>query len=329
MKRRRHDIVELSSDDSFDDFVPTKLKSKRVSIVLNKDPVSLRNLKSRKNVSSKSCKNADQVSSSAHQTDKVEKAAHVQDKERRGRGRPKKSDKSEKLRVKVKFPSSSPSRPSEKDRVNRTAKLKPEFSDLDDSLLIETLKPGSSNIIAEQSSAREETSGSSETTRNSESPMSGKLDFTKLSSPLHSSTLRTLNASPILPSVKSNCTLEQKETIANESDHVSLDCHGDKFVSLNGDKGDHSNGDRVLISSGDRVVDPNKNDTSHPANQASSSRDDVTSDLNYAEHLSRSRSSPRNTAESLGYSFCQICQKNISGYSADKRRSHVNKLVSF
>ncbi|XP_063679927.1 uncharacterized protein LOC134815337 isoform X2 [Bolinopsis microptera] len=269
------------------------------------------------------------VSSSAKQTHKVDKA-HVQDKERRGRGRPKKADKSgkQKLTVKMKFPSSSPERLSEKDRVNRTAKLKPEFSDLDDSLLIETLKPGSSKVNAEQSTVKEEISGSSETTRNSESPMSEKLDFIKISSPIHSSTLRTLNASPILPSAKLNCTLEQKETITNANDHVFLDCHGDTFVSLNGDKSDHSNGlKRVFTSSSDRIPDPNKNTALHPDNDASSSRDDVTgsSDLNCAENLSRSRSSPRNTAESLGYSFCQICQKNISGYSADQRRSHVNK----
>ena len=327
MKRRRHDIVELSSDDSLDDFVPTKLKSKRVSIVLNKDPVPL---KPRKNGSSKSCKNSRQQSSSSKQTDQS-KSDDGEKKISRTRGRPRKDDKP---RITIKLPLSSPEvKVRLADPVDRTTKAKPDFSDLDDSLLIDTNKP---DPTANQSRDNNGTSNSLQSIENLRSGKSTEQDqndedLIKLSSPIHSSTLLPDHTSPTLPPSTTPDSSKQENCSPHENTHLSRDSDGGEILDTNG-------------SLNSRALEDNDNRTlpKHPDDQNSGIRErnnshliGTSKDIDRDPHLSPNsnqdskdlRISPRHNTETLGYSFCQICKKNITGYSAERRRSHVNKLV--
>ena len=270
MKRRRHDIVELSSDDSLDDdFVPAKLKSKRVSIVLNKNPVSLSKLKGRRNGSSKDCKNTEaQPTTSAVSDTNVARDPGCSKKPR---GRPKRIDKSKTTSV----PQNGESNENSGDR---NAKAKPPFSDLDDSLLIESLRPGSSKISPIQSVPVEDNSDSSK--------------------------LSTLSSSATLSSTESA-----------SADYTK-------------------NPSSKTITRSKRGTSPEIRKTrSSPSSRHSSTDSHLIPGPSSELHTSTRRLNKRSkeitmTADSLGYSFCQICQKNITGYSPERRRSHVNKLVN-
>ena len=274
MKRRRHDIVELSSDDSLDDdFVPAKLKSKRVSIVLSKNPVSLSKLKARRNGSSKDCKNTEAqpaTSASAVSDTTVARDAGCSKKPR---GRPKRTDKSKTTSLPQNVESN-------ENYEDRNAKAKPQFSDLDDSLLIESLRPGSSKISPIQSVLVEEISDSS-----------------KLSKLLCSDTLNSTN------STSADCP----KNLSSKAITSSKRGTSPEIMKTRSSPPSRHSG---------------RNTDSHPIPGPSSELQISTRGLN-----KRSKEVTTST-DSLGYSFCQICQKNITGYSPERRRSHVNKLVN-
>ena len=71
--------------------------------------------------------------------------------------------------------------------------------------------------------------------------------------------------------------------------------------------------------------------TSPTSNKTAATSSVITSptsnDSSKKQLASCSRSpSTRNSSDTLGYSFCQICQKNITSYSPEKRRTHVNRF---
>ena len=272
MKRRRHDIVELSSDDSLDDdFVPAKLKSKRVSIVLSKNPVSLSKLKARRNGSSKDCKKTEaQPATSALSDTTVACDAGCSKKPR---GRPKRTDKSKTTSVPQNVESN-------ENPEDRNAKAKPQFSDLDDSLLIESLRPGSSKISPIQSVLVEEISDSS-----------------KLSKLLSSDTLNSTDSA----------SAENTKNLSSKTMTTSKRGTSPENMKTRSSPSSRHSG---------------RNTDSHPIPGPSSELQISTRGLN-----KRSKEVTTST-DSLGYSFCQICQKNITGYSPERRRSHVNKLVN-
>jgi hypothetical protein len=297
MKRRRHDIVELSSDDSSDDFVPAKLKSKRVSIVLNKDPVTL---KTRKNGVSRSCKNAPQQPSSSKRSDQSESDQREERVDRK-RGRPRKEDKLRKedkprVRLTMKLPLSPEIKAdrSKNKSVDRTVKLKPDFSDLNDSLLIESLKPAPTKTVCSKSSDENEKLSSPTQVKYSDSDRSEqpRVQANKLSTPT------------LLPS------------------HTSPLSRGKEEVSP------CSNGSGALVLNVEKATSRSRcnAETSGVSQERKTSGSLVS--LNDLKGIQERKQESKDLRSStLGYSFCQICQKNISGYSAERRRSHVNKLV--
>ncbi|KAL5258557.1 hypothetical protein ACHWQZ_G009141 [Mnemiopsis leidyi] len=264
MKRRRHDIVELSSDDSLDDdFVPAKLKSKRVSIVLSKNPVSLTKLKTRQNASANNCKNSEEVQYSTL-------AGSI--KTKRGRGRPKRVDISKITSLPRHVETSEKSE-------NQNVKLKPQFSDLDDSLLIESLMPGSSKINPNQGTLSENTSDS---LKQSKLSISDTLNSTE-NATVDNAELQSLKT-------QNNSYTPENET---ETQNVSF-----------------------LYQS---------NTNTDTQSQPGPSCEPQTNTGAFNKKSKEVTSTRQSQADSLGYSFCQICQKNISGYSTERRRSHVNK----
>ena len=151
MKRNRHAVVEVSSSDNDDDFAPTKLKSKKVAIVLRKNSVNKSSDVS-DNDSRRSSKRSTSIKlftkkprASKHGTDKIPPDADG--------GKPDKP----KAKLKLK------SRAAKKDKLV--------LSDLDDSLLVPSAS--SSKLQTSSGSAKVRNTRRSsklKTTRESEDP---------------------------------------------------------------------------------------------------------------------------------------------------------------
>ena len=332
-RRRRHALVEVSSDEassssSSSDFAPTKLKPKRISIVLNKKQLASPQLQCARSfrppqectAELKICNSAVskfsrkqrsgrpvieiKINTQGMSRKQTEGAAHI-----RG-GAPQPEVPLETSGC----PASSASKP-----TSHATKQSLELSDSDDSLLLVPVSSKSNGL--ESNSALTDVSDSIKTDIH-QSPEGVQIELSLTGE--HSSA----SASPkhqIVSDVENNLLL------TNNSEMIlSLESTTDVQIQSNisdlpvlknpntilPDTIPATNDETIVIIPTSSLSKTPSQKGRHSPNQRS-------------RKLSHSSPSTRSTGDTLGYSFCQICQKNITSYNAEKRRSHVNRWVTF